>query len=260
MSIGIAVRLFGLTALVVGSAFAETVVYGLASNVASGPTSNLVSFGTTGTNANLLVGSNIDIVSVTRTVPGPSLFRQCIGCVLNFTSGALSSYTKGGTFPNGYPMNPVWEFSSGGSASITGGVDLNDNGILDAGDIAAGSTLMSGHFLNSPTVTGTSTSDLTVAAGLILNSQNTTLNQFFFNQTLGLPTWQGTLSMTFLPFGLQPPTSTFFVRTFSSSEIHSGTLTNVVPEPSSIMLFSTILGGIGFAIARRRKNAGELKS
>ena len=178
---------------------------------------------------------------------------------LEFIARALSIRPNSHIVPFGSPLTPTWTFASGGSAAITGGVDLNGNGFLDAGDIAAGSTLLSGTFLNSPTASSSVGTDVRVAAGLILNSQNTALNQYFFGKPLAGPVWQGSLNLLFNPFGKpRPPGGTTALPTFVSKTIVSGSLlnTNAVPEPGSVLLFSSATGflGIGLMLRRRRAN------
>jgi len=245
-------------------AFADNVVlYDVAANKTSASGLNTIYFGLGGgPNSGLLVGQNISITTANQISPGLVL-KNCIGCTLNFTSGAVSSYSPGTPGPFGGLPNQSWAFSSGGAASITGGVDLNENGILDAGDIAAGSNLLSGYFLNSPTVTSNPNSDLRVAAGLILNSQNTQLNQYFFGKPIAGPVWTGSLTLLFNPNGRpKPPGGTPALPTFISQTIISGSLVNSspVPEPGSVLLFSSVTGFLGLGLMLRRRRANQTNS
>jgi len=230
-----------------GMAYANPIVtYQITPGQISTPTSN-VTFSRTGLFADVLRGINISIDSLLGQGMGPSILRNCIGCTLEFTSGVGVTYAGA----VGSPFNSeTWTFASGGTAVIKGGVDLNSNGILDAGDITAGSTLLSGFFLNSPTVSRSS-ADHVLGAGLILNSQNQQLNQYMFGQPLGGPIWTGSLSIRFNPG--QYTAWTGGIPSFSSTVIVNGSLVNEVPEPNSglILLLSTGLLGIGLGLRRR---------
>jgi len=259
------IRVAGLAVSMTGLAFAESVVlYDVANNQVSTAGSNTVSFGVSGPNAYQLVGTNIAIPTLSRLSPGPISGLNCTGCVMSFISGTLTSYTSGGIWPNsgGWGMNPVWNFGSGGTALITGGIDINNDGdLLDAVDIAAGSTLLSGSFINSTTVSGNPTTDLVVATGLILNSQNQQLNQFFFGQALAGPVWTGSLNLQFSPFGTpKPPGGNAGLQTFTSEGILNGSLVNSTPEPGSVLLFSSITGILGFGLVMRRRRANQTNS
>jgi len=257
------IRIAGLAISMAGLAFADNVMlYNTVNNATSTTGANKVSFAMTGagTNNQRLVGQNISISTLSSLSPGPITLRNCFSCVLNFSSGVGASYVAGTPGPLGGRPNQIWTFASGGAASITGAVDSNNNGFLDAGDIGGGAsmTLLSGTFLNSPTVTmfPIKPTDYRVAAGLILNSQNTQLNQFFFGSPLAGPVWTGTLNLNFNPFGTPVPGGgTLGLPTFTSKTIISGSLVNTspVPEPSSILLFSAVTGFLGIGLAMRRR-------
>jgi hypothetical protein len=246
-------RLLMLTLVVASSAFgANVLLYDVIDDSLTSGTTNLVSLSGSGPNANALVGSNIAIGSTQRVSPAPSLLHNCLGCVLNFTSGTGVSYNTSAF---------TYTFASGGAVSIVGGVDLNNNGVLDAGDIPAGTLLMSGSFLNNPTVfaRGGTGGDLHITAGVILNSQNTQLNNFYFGAPMPGPVWNGILSLNFLPFGPRPPGSpSAILPYFNSSIIRQGSvLNNFVPEPSSVLLYSgAFLFLMGLTVLRRRATRG----
>src|SRR5205085_12297413 len=113
--------------------------------------------------------------------------NECLKCVLSCTTGANIS-DSGGT---------SWTFSSTGSTfKIVGAFDLNGNGILDAGDIAPGTTLLTGQFNTPITVTTPNLlrPDLLFSASTIINTLNGQLTNFY-----GIPagyTWNGTYSQT----------------------------------------------------------------
>lgn len=266
-------RMLSLSAVGCGLAFANNIVdYAVLSNAQSMYTnpvgqpnikigvSNAIQFNRTGASPatfDRLVGTNISITDVTRLLPNPLLSRNCIACSLTFTTGTLNNYSNpsGSVFLNGYPVTPTFVFNAGGSASITGGVDLNNNGILDAGDIPAGSTLMSGNFIGPVTASSDhTTTDFRAVAGIILNSQNAQLNQYLFGNPFSGPVWTGVMNITFNPFGPMPIGSNNNLPLFNSRTIISGSLVNsAVPEPGSVLLFSSLTVVLGIGIARRRR-------
>ena len=245
-----------------GLAFADNVVqYDIGTNQTSTATQNRISFGASGSNANNLVGTNIAIPTLARLSGSPWSGISCVNCLLSFVTGAINSYTSSG--PGPFPTSSTYQFGGGGTATITGGVDFNSNGIFDPGDIAVGSSLLTGFFLgNASTITGSNPAiDYRVTAGVVLNSQNTQLNQRLFGGQIPGPVWTGVLNIGFKPFGTPPPgpsTGAFSSPTFTSSQIVNGSLLNSapVPEPGSVLLFSSITGflGIGLVLRRRRMN------
>ena len=255
---------FGLA--LAGSLFADnTVVYTTVSNTASTATTNVVSFNATGptaSTANRLLGTSIGITTLSS--PSPLASLTCFSCTLTFSTGTLSSYSPGPLDPFGWPTNPSAVFNSGGFAVITGGVDLNGNNIFDAGDIGFGdptnTQLLTGSFMSSVTMTRRVPASLDgrVLAGLILNSQNTTLNNYLFGNPLGGPRWTGSLSLSFTPFG-NPLTTGTTIQNFVSDKIVQGSLTNVtvVPEPGSILTFSAITGVLGIGLLLRRRRTAQ---
>src|SRR5262249_14176980 len=70
--------------------------------------------------ANPLKGSNISVDNVVglNTPMNNNVLRNCISCTLTFMTGNLSGST---------PLTN-WEFASGGTITLTGGIDLNNNG------------------------------------------------------------------------------------------------------------------------------------
>jgi hypothetical protein len=250
------VCVLGLAALGGGSAFGGSVVlYNIPVPLNPTATTNQISLTRSGTYADMLRGQNIAISGVQRLEPSPSLIRSCIGCVLNFLSGTGVSYTPGINPANPSSAGSTHTFASGGAVSIVGGVDLNDNGVLDGGDIAAGSTLLSGYFTNSPTVvalgTGSGLGDFRVAAGLFLNNQNPLLNMYFFGNPL-TNYWSGTMSLTFMRNHTGVVGG---IPTFTTHQITDGFVRNEYPEPGSVLLFSTVAGLLALGVARRRKAA-----
>lgn len=260
MSISAFTKLLSLAALGCGLTLANNiVVYTTVSNTNTNTTTgdNRITFGKTGVNAFKMVGANIGVTSIARVLPNPLVNLSCISCTMNFVTGTNTSYSPGGFGPGGAPLNPSWTFASGGSASIVGSVDLNGDNVLNAldGDIV-NQTLLTGSFINSATASSIAANgDTRVAAGLILNSQNTTLNQYLFGNPFGGPIWTGTMNIVFNPFGTPPPIGgTTALPTFTSKSIISGSLVNsAVPEPGSVLLFSSITAILGIGLVRRRR-------
>jgi len=255
------IRVAGLAISMAGLAFADNVVqYNVITNQNSTATQNKISFGTTGATSNQLVGTNLAITSLSRLAPSLLSGINCISCTLNFNTGTLASYTSSG--PGPFPTTANYQFSGGGTATIMGAIDFNGDNIINGNDIAYGN-LLSGFFLgNVSTLAGSNPAiDYRVTAGMILNSQNLQLNQALFGSQIPGPVWTGVLNLGFKPFGTPPPGSAIGLygsRTFTSSRIVLGSLVNSapVPEPGSVLLFSSITGflGIGLMLRRRRMN------
>jgi hypothetical protein len=154
--------------------------------------------------------------------------RNIIGGLLTFTSGANVGNDAGS-----------YNWGAGGSIVLTGCVDLNNNGVCNAGD--ASGVLFSGYFLDTHVIiTG---GNFKVFISDFTDQKNDTLTAFY-----GLPTggswWTGNTNISFSA----PGTSG---RPFSSTSLLSGDMTNFVPEPSTVMLLGTALLGIGFASRRK---------
>jgi len=80
----------------------------------------------------------VDLVVGSGT-PANSGAALCVECQLDFVTGGFLAGDA-----------TAYVFDGGGSFAITGGIDLTGNGLLgDAGDIAAGSTLIAGTFVGN---------------------------------------------------------------------------------------------------------------
>jgi hypothetical protein len=204
------------------------------------PTTGTISFAG---GANPLNGVNIEVDNVTGLgtpanagVPGQ---RLCLGCVLNFTTGNFTGATAG--------PPPAWNFGPGGTITVTGGVDLNGNMIQDAGDIAAGTTLLSGTFIGSTTVSAFA-GGFRVLGAAFVDVKDATLAAFY--GLTGGPSvpWQGGFNLSFNS-GAVPPNS------FSSSSLLSGDIVNQqVDLPSSLLLLGSGLIGFAYLTARTRRS------
>ncbi|MGC4097950.1 MAG: hypothetical protein QM706_12605 [Nitrospira sp.] len=191
------------------------------------PTTGSISYAGTGGG---LVGSNIDVDNVvgTSTPANANVTSTCLSCVLNFTSGSNSSSAGG-----------FWQFASGGSITITGGVDFQGS----TPDIAAGSTLLTGSFANAQVVNNGG--NFKVTFGSFTDVKHPSLLAYY-----GMPggNYDGALTIQFAAQNSGPGNA------FTSTSLFSGSITNVpaaVPVPAAAWLFGS--GLLGLYSAARRK-------
>ena len=185
--------------------------------------------------ANPLVGTDLFVYNVLGfdTPQNGGVQYQVFGGDLDFTTGNFIGH-NGNT----------WFFAGGGSITLYGGVDLNNNGSLDTGDIPAGTLLFSGTFSNaSVTAYGLS---FKITGASFYDTKDDALTEFF-----GLPNtlYEGNLNIGFYATGL-PPNSFFSVFEGSGDASNSP-----VPEPATMLLFGCGLVGIGFAARKKFKGA-----
>ena len=163
-----------------------------------------------------LTGISIQVDSLIGlgTSMNDNVTLTCCNCALNFTSGNFS-----GVFSTG--GSNFWLFSpTGGTISLTGGVDLTgNNSCADSGDIPVGSTLFSGTFSDTVSVQA-SGGTFKVLGAPFIDTKNPSLEAFF-----GLPTdvtFVGAVDLSFSASG-QPP------ATFTSTGLGSGDAMNCTP-------------------------------
>ena len=177
------------------------------------------------------VGTSIsvdEVVGLDGTPLNNGVTRDIFGGDLDFTTGA---YIGDGT---------NWIFGPGGSITITGGVDLNNNGVLDAGDVPAGTILLIGTFTSPTTILTSGPSLRIISSGSFDDIKDDQLAGFY-----GLPGtgfgWTGGFGLGFV--SQNAPGSSF-----SSTIPTSGDLINfpIVPEPTSMLLLGLgLVGAIG---------------
>ena len=183
-----------------------------------------------------LLGINIQVDNVTGlgTNLNNNQSRNLFGGLLNWTTG---------------PSTGPWTWGNGGSITITGGVDLNNNGIFDAGDIPPGTTLLSGAF-GSAQVVPTILGNFKVSLGNFTDAKDPTLLAFF-----GLPNvipYIGNFNLSFMLGGNVASPNAFSTASPAGGRVLSGDLVNTpTPEPGTLVLLgSGLLGAL--ALARRK--------
>jgi hypothetical protein len=186
----------------------------------SAPTSGTISYDGSGGG---LVGSNIEVDNVVglSTPANNNVTSLCLSCVLNFTSGSLTG--AGGPPPSG-ANNGWWSFGSGGTITITGGVQLQGST-----DIALGSTLLSGTF-NSAFVQDLG-SQFKVTFGSFTDTKHIDLLAYY---GLTPSPFEGALTLLF------GSVNSGVGEAFTSTSVFSGNVVNApVPLPAAVWLFGS---------------------
>jgi hypothetical protein len=214
----------GLGAFILAGAMATPARAGSITLFGAVPTSGSVGY-LGGVNPLFGLGISLDGVLSADTLLNSGALTTCVGCELSFVTG---NFIVG--------SSTAWSFDGGGFFSITGGVDLTGNGVLgDVGDVAAGSTLLSGSFGNSPitpfaaVVAGTNP-----FAGVGLSYFDAAVNGELATYFGESPLATGYLAFHLNGVGDAP-------GTFESTEIQDMTVvaaTAPVPEPSSLLVFA----------------------
>lgn len=198
------------------------------------PTSGTVSYGGGG---GALIGSNIEVDNVVGlfTPANANVTALCLSCALNFNTGGLIN--AGGPPPSG-SNNGWWSFGSGGTITITGGVQLQGQP-----DIALGSTLLTGSF-NNAFVRDLGVQGFKVTFGTFFDTKHPDLLTYF-GLTPGTP-FEGAFTLLFA--SPNPGVG----GAFTSTSIFSGNVVNtVVPLPAAVWLFGSGLAWLLAARGRR---------
>lgn len=196
----------------------------------SAPPAGVISFDG---NSNPLLGTDIDVDSVVGlgTFQNNGVTATCINCVLDFVTGGSTS--------------AAWEFASGGSITVIGGVDF-DGGGIGPGDILEETTLLTGSFSGFQQVFDLGVGNMKLVATAFGDSKEKALTDFY-----GLPDgmYEGTFALFFTT-----PANIILGDSFTSNAVISGTILNTPipsPEPASLLLLGS--GLVGFGILRWRK-------
>lgn len=197
------------------------------------PTPGTVSYD--GSVGGALVGSNIGVDNVVglSTPANANVTSLCLSCVLNFTTGGLINTGGPGGSNSGW-----WSFGSGGSVTITGGVQLQGGT-----DIALGTTLLNGTF-NSAFVQDLGLQGFKVTFGTFFDTKHPDLLAYY-GLTPGSP-FEGAFTLLFAS------PNPGIGGAFTSTSLFSGNVVNtVVPLPAAVLLFGS--GLLGLAGTLRKK-------
>lgn len=182
-------------------------------------------------------GISVDYVTGVNTPLNSGIKLNIIGGTLNFQSGNLISYGPA-----------YWEFGSGGTIELTGGLDLNNSGDIDLSEPSG--TLLSGTF-NTAVVGAIQMSPMLyfgVAIGSIEDNKSPALLDYY-----GLPKdlpYLGNFNIGFYGSGSPGPP-----EPFSSIYVLGGNIINTpIPIPTTfILLGSGLLGLLGIGRILRKK-------
>lgn len=203
----------------------------------SAPTSGTISYDGIG---NGLIGADIEVDNVVGldTPANANVTSLCVSCVLNFMSGSLSN--AGGPPPSG-SNNGWWRFGSGGSITITGGVQLQGSV-----DIPVGTTLMSGTF-NDAFVQDLGT-QFRVTFGSFSDTKHADLLSYY-----GLTPGPFSGALTLLFGSVNGGVGSAFTSTsvFSGNVVNAPSSVEPVPVPAALWLFGSGLAGLVAAKGRR---------
>jgi hypothetical protein len=188
-----------------------------------------------------LMGSGITVDNVVglNTPANNNFLAGCVSCVLNFTTG---NFTGASAIP------PAWNFGPGGTISVVGGVDFNNDNVFNGNDIPAGTTLLSGTF-NGPATVLSLGGNMRIAGGAFLDIKDADLAAFYgLNGGTGVP-YSGFFNLSFNGTG-NPGDA------FTSSQVLSGDIVNEpVDLPSSLLLLGSGLAGLAYlTVARGRQS------
>ena len=204
-------------------------------------------------------GIDVDFLKGIGTAANSGVSAACFSCTIDFVTGSNSN--------NQSPTGTTWSFNGGGSFTVTGGMDLDGNGVLDATDIQPGTVLLTGVFNNPINVTTVAPSiDFKFTSATLVNTMDNRVDGFF-----GVPgngVYDGVYSQTFESarqrLSLNPASPNYDRWRFTtyaapSSSVPTGMLdgsvvnTLVVPEPVSVLLSATAAGILALCMRNRRR-------
>jgi hypothetical protein len=179
-----------------------------------------------------LVGTNITVSSITDEPSNVTL--TCVGCLLNFTTGAA---------------NGSWSWSAGGALSVTGLVPTQTPAGGTQFNGTAG-TLLTGTFVSADVIAGGTTSF--EVSGTFPDSKNPALLSYF-GEPVG--PYVGDITVDFVvASGATAPNA--FTSTSLSGRDVSNTLA-ITGEPASIVLLGAGSLGLGLWKRARRRLRGD---
>jgi hypothetical protein len=177
-----------------------------------------------------ILGTDIQFQSILGigTPLNPGVELTCVGCLLNFTTGAVTS--------EGGPGLAPWLAGAGGTISIVGAIP--------ALGIPAGTTLLTGTFSGTPLEAIGAGLQFGLFAGAGSDVKNETLAAFF-----GLPA-DFTFANTAITADItHNPITAAFSGTVVNADLNNTSTLVVVPYPFTLLLVGAGLLGMGL---RRR--------
>jgi hypothetical protein len=189
--------------------------------------------GTVSYNGNLgpITGTDIQFQSILGigTPLNSGVELDCVGCLLNFTTGAVTT--------EGVPGGAPYEAGAGGTISIVGAIP--------ALGILPGTTLLTGTFAGTPVQAIGAFLTFGLFAGGGTDEKNETLAEFF-----GLPIDFVFANTSITADLVVNPTTAAFSGTVVNADLNNTSTLVVVPYPFTLLLVGA--GLLGAGLLRRR--------